>query len=179
VEAGKVPGRVEVEARIVGKGKVVHIIIIQYIPTFVRSLELEKMKSSAHEKKKDTVFTFMCTFIHSHSHTCIDNSIHTCTVYTRLCTTVVHIDIHDSCPPSTKHTTHNTQHTTTHRVQIQKKKNKYINYVCDLPGYVKSKYSSAKNKHTFPSTSTLLANLKTNTKFIVFFDMVQHSRKQQ
>ena len=52
VEAGKVPGRVEVEACTVGKGKVVHIIIIQYIPTFVRSLELEKMKSSAHEKKK-------------------------------------------------------------------------------------------------------------------------------
>ena len=43
MEAGKVPGRVEVEACTVGKGKVVHIIIIQYIPTFVRSLELEKM----------------------------------------------------------------------------------------------------------------------------------------
>jgi len=46
VEAGKVPGRVEVEACTVGKGKVVHIIIITiqtYIPTFVRSLELEKM----------------------------------------------------------------------------------------------------------------------------------------
>jgi len=47
VEAGKVPGRVEVEACTVGKGTIVHIIIIQYIhtyiPTFVRSLELEKM----------------------------------------------------------------------------------------------------------------------------------------
>jgi len=68
VEAGKVPGRVEVEACTVGKGKVVHIIIIQYIPTFVRSLELEKMSCVKIRVDTSTVFTFMCTFIHSHSH---------------------------------------------------------------------------------------------------------------
>ena len=108
MEAGKVPGRVEVEACTVGKGKVVHIIIITihtYIPTFVRSLELEKMKSSAHEKKRYRLHIHVHIHTFTFSNTCIDNSIHTCTVYTRLCTTVVHIDIHDSCPP--KHTTHN------------------------------------------------------------------------
>jgi len=71
VEAGKVPGRVEVEACTVGKGKVVHIIIITihtYIPTFVRSLELEKMSCVKIRVDTSTVFTFMCTFIHSHSH---------------------------------------------------------------------------------------------------------------
>jgi hypothetical protein len=70
VEAGKVPGRVEVEACTVGKGKVVHIIIITihtYIPTFVRSLELEKMSC---------VKFVLIPSSYIHILTCIDNSIH-------------------------------------------------------------------------------------------------------
>ena len=130
VEAGKVPGRVEVEACTVGKGTIVHIIIIQYIPTFVRSLELEKMKSSAHEKK----------FIHSHSHTLTHVSI----------TRYIHVLYTPACVPllcTLTFMNHALQAQST-QLHIGYKRKKNINYVNVI--YVKSKYSSAKNKHTFP-----------------------------
>ena len=115
MEAGKVPGRVEVEACTVGKGKVVHIIIITihtYIPTFVRSLELEKMSC---------VKFVLIPSSYIHILTCIDNSIHV--LYTPACVPLLcTLTFMNSCPPSTKHTT-------THRVQ---KKEKYKLCECDL-----------------------------------------------
>ena len=140
MEAGKVPGRVEVEACTVGKGKVVHIIIIQYIPTFVRSLELEKMSCVKFVLILDTVFTYCTTFMCAHSYihilTCIDNSIHV------LCT--------PACVPllcTLTFMSHALQAQST-QLHIGYKRKKNINYVNVI--YVKSKYSSAKNKHTFP-----------------------------